>query len=71
MTMTPDYKARVAAFLVLSDEELSRPLWEIPPADRTAFLAARNRRTFARLSSTEDFQIPEHDQRVTDWADTE
>ncbi|MFJ4815128.1 hypothetical protein [Streptomyces sp. NPDC088801] len=71
MTMSPDYKARVAAFLLLSDEELRRPLWEIQPADRTAFLSARNRRTFARLSADDDFQIPEHDQRVTDWAETE
>ncbi|MEE1754849.1 hypothetical protein [Streptomyces sp. SP18CS02] len=69
--MSPDYKARVAAFQLLSDEDLSRPLWEIAPADRTAFLAARNRRTFARHSADEDFQTPEHDQRVTDWADTE
>ncbi|MFF5496319.1 hypothetical protein [Streptomyces aquilus] len=69
--MSPDYKARVAAFLLLSDEELSRPLWEIQPADRSAFLSARSRRQFARLSTGDDFQIPEHDQRVTDWADTE
>lgn len=69
--MPIDHKARVAAFLLLSDEELSRPLWEIQSADRTAFLSARNRRTFARLSAGDDFQIPEHDERVTDWADTE
>lgn len=69
--MSPDYKARVAAFLTLAEKELSRPLWEISPADRTAFLVARNRRSFSRRSTGEDFQIPEHDQRVTEWADTE
>ncbi|MGW0987912.1 hypothetical protein ACWD46_17035 [Streptomyces sp. NPDC002486] len=71
MAMTPDYQARVAAFLLLDDKELSRPLWDIQPADRRAFLSARNGRTFARLSAGDGFQIPEHDQRVTDWAETE
>ncbi|MGQ4441041.1 hypothetical protein ACN6LI_006387 [Streptomyces violaceoruber] len=69
--MTPDYKARVAAFLVLTDEELARPLWEIPPADRKAFLSARSRRQFAQLSHDDNFQMPEAHQRVTDWAETE
>jgi hypothetical protein len=69
--MTPDYKARVAAFLTLSDKELSRPLWEIPPADRKAFLSARSRCQFARGFPGDDFQMPEAHQRVTDWAETE
>lgn len=69
--MSPDYKARVAAFQLLSDEELSRPLWEVAPADRMTFMSARNRRSFTRRFAGEDFQIPEHDQRVTDWAETE
>ncbi|MDX2804854.1 hypothetical protein [Streptomyces scabiei] len=69
--MTTDYKARVAAFLLLSDEELARPLWEIAPADRRAFMSARSRRQFAERSNVDDFQMPEAHQRVTDWADTE
>ncbi|MFC8998183.1 hypothetical protein ACFT7U_21050 [Streptomyces rochei] len=69
--MTPDYKARVAAFLTLSDEELDKPLWEVPPADRKAFMSARARRQFAQSPEDDDFQVPEAHQRVTDWADTE
>ncbi|MEW2454380.1 hypothetical protein [Streptomyces albus] len=69
--MTPDYKARVAAFLLLSDEELARPLWEIAPADRKTFMSARSRRQFAQRSYDDDFQMPEAHQRVTDWAETE
>ncbi|MGW1187525.1 hypothetical protein [Streptomyces sp. NPDC002559] len=69
--MTTDYKTRLAAFLALSDEELGRPLWGIAPADRRAFLAARSRRAFARRDLDDDFKTPDHDQRVTDWADTE
>ncbi|MFD4633342.1 hypothetical protein ACFVYR_34970 [Streptomyces sp. NPDC058284] len=69
--MTPDYKARVAAFLLLSDEELARPLWEIAPADRKAFMSDRSRRLFAARSYADDFQMPEAHQRVTDWAETE
>ncbi|MFE3382540.1 hypothetical protein [Streptomyces anulatus] len=69
--MTTDYKARVAAFLLLSDEELARPLWEITPADRKAFMSARSRRQFAQRPYADDFQMPEAHQRVTDWADTE
>ncbi|MEU4179313.1 hypothetical protein [Streptomyces sp. NPDC026589] len=61
--MHPDYRAKVAAFLALSTEELARPLWEIPPADRTAFLAARARKRPERN--------PDDDQRVTEWAETE
>ncbi|MFE7954289.1 hypothetical protein [Streptomyces sp. NPDC057413] len=61
-----DFQKRLAVFLAMSDEELRRPLWEIEPADRKAFLSARNRRFFAGASPDE---IPEHDQRVTDWAE--
>ncbi|RLL68173.1 hypothetical protein D7M15_16485 [Streptomyces sp. Z26] len=66
-----DYKTRLTAFLALSDEELARPLWEIAPADRRAFISARSRRQFAERSNIEEFQMPEAHQRVTDWADTE
>ncbi|SCF58261.1 hypothetical protein [Streptomyces sp. Cmuel-A718b] len=50
-------------FAGLSAVELARPLWEIPPADRTEFLAAR-----ARLRPDYD---ADEDQRVTEWAETE
>ncbi|WP_328561805.1 hypothetical protein [Streptomyces coelicoflavus] len=69
--MTTEYRKRIAAFLLLSDEELKRPLWDIGPADRKPFLAARSRRLFSLRSSDDEFQLPAHDQRVTDWADTE
>lgn len=64
--MVDDYNKQVSAFLALPDEELRRPLWEIAPADRKAFLAARNRRFFAGISPDE---VPEHDQRVTEWTE--
>jgi len=65
--MADNFNKRLSAFLALSDAELRRPLWEIEPADRKAFLAARNRRFFAGISLDE---VPEHDQRVTDWTET-
>ncbi|MFI1120057.1 hypothetical protein ACH4VS_02400 [Streptomyces hygroscopicus] len=71
MTMSPDYQTQLAAFLALPDEELSRPLWEVPWNERRAFLAARTRRQFTRRSADDDFQMPEEHQRVTDWAETE
>ncbi|MEU2401078.1 hypothetical protein [Streptomyces pseudogriseolus] len=67
----PDYQAKLAAFLALPDEDLSRPLWEIAPADRKAFLAARTRRQFSGRPIGDEFQMPEAHQRVTDWAETE
>ncbi|MGY3204308.1 hypothetical protein [Streptomyces sp. TE5632] len=68
MTMTPDFKARVAAFLALPDEDLGKPLWEVPWNDRKAFLSARTRRQFVQ---GDDFQMPEAHQRVTEWSATE
>jgi len=61
-----DYKTQLAYFSSLSAEELARPLWEVPWDQRKAFLSARNRRFFAGVSPDE---VPEHEQRVTDWAE--
>lgn len=69
--MNPDYKTRLAAFLALSNEELERPLWEIASADRTAYMAARSRRTYARRSPDSEFEVPEADQRITEWSPCE
>jgi hypothetical protein len=73
--MTSDYKARVAAFLLLSDEELSRPLWEVPWDQRKAFLAARTRRQFSvwkrSAEDGESFWAPESMTYVTTFAETE
>jgi len=63
---TDNFNKQVSAFLALSDAELRRPLWEIAPADRKAFLAARNRRFFAGVTPDE---VPEHEQRVTAWTE--
>ena len=69
--MTTDFRTRLAHFLTLPDEELSRPLWEVPWNDRKAFLSARTRRQFVERTPDEFWQEPEAHQRVTDWAETE
>lgn len=72
--MTADYRARVAAFLALPDAELFKPLWNVPPADRRAFLAARECRCYAKWTPTDEgetYQPSEAMQPVTSFADTE
>ncbi|MGC2997543.1 hypothetical protein ACPF8X_03835 [Streptomyces sp. G35A] len=75
MTMSPDYQTQLAAFLALPDEELSRPLWEVPWDQRKAFLAARTRRQFSvwkrSAEDGESFWVPESMTYVTTFAETE
>ena len=64
-----DFNYQLSFFLSLPDEELSRPLWEIPWEQRKAFLSARTRRQFAGKPIEEGF-TPEAHERVTDFAET-
>jgi hypothetical protein len=61
-----DYKTQLARFRLLSDEELARPLWEVPWDQRKAFLSARLIRQYRS-----ECDLPEAHERITDWADTE
>jgi len=73
--VTTDFKARLAHFLTLPDEELSRPLWEVPWDQRKAFLSARERRRYAGWKLTakdgEIYQPSEAAEIVTEWSPTE
>lgn len=70
-----DYKTQLARFRLLSDEELARPLWEVPWDQRKAFLSARERRRYAGWKLTaEDGEIyrpSEAAEVVTEWSPTE
>ncbi|MBZ6088977.1 hypothetical protein KVH02_11660 [Streptomyces olivaceus] len=64
-----DYQRRRAAFLAMPDEALERPLWEIPPADRLAFMSARDRRR--ALTGRTPADTDETHARITDLTEVE
>ena len=69
------FEERVRALLALPDEELHRPLWDFPPADRNAVLTARIRRRYARWKQSaaegEVFRPGADWERATGYAPTE